>query len=331
MRKRRMRSVLALSLMLGLSGCGEKASEEVMTTAEAITSAEEITTAEAIMTAEATTEETTAEVISKIRIDLWEKMGNPGAGDAGVRNESGIKELFWSTASGWGFSESYSFAFSDSTEVKVHIYRNPKFSDINVVDVTDTFTLDKETAAKIEALYDKYQIWRWKGYDMRAPVTDGAGMTVEIVFQDGERLKAHGYVASPDGYGEFREELEEIMAPKIEEANLHRDDAYISEIRNECLALLREEKYYNAAGGFVTVTVTKSGEVRVSNVGKRTSDLTDELMYKVFGEKEIKKFFQSYAYREGGDTILEFMKDETFGSWTCEIYNQIRGSAYYRV
>lgn len=78
--------------------------------------------------------------------------------------------------------------------------------------------VDEELFDKVRSLYDKYEVEKWNGYSMEAKdVIDGEGFGLEIAFDNGERLFAHGYHKFPENYKEFQTEIEALLKPYAED------------------------------------------------------------------------------------------------------------------
>lgn len=228
MKKRRMIALLALSLLLGLEGCGSKsdvASSNEVSTAAASTvevSTTEVSTTEASTIETSTVEVTTVgdntEATTQVNLSEVDPVyddvpieGTPGAGDAGVKNESGIRSIVCVEDAMFWKNTRYSITFSEQATAERIITGRVHFGDTETFDEKNTLQLNPETAAKIEALYEKYQMWRWDGFNMFCQVTDGATMNLTIEFNDGKKLNMEGYMVYPRGYKEFYAELEEIL------------------------------------------------------------------------------------------------------------------------
>ena len=60
---------------------------------------------------------------------------------------------------------------------------------------------------------------KWNGFTKAVGETvapDSIGFLLRVVFQNGEEMKAEGYERCPDGYKEFKTELDEIMKPYVD-------------------------------------------------------------------------------------------------------------------
>lgn len=235
MKKRRMIAVLALSLLLGLEGCGSKsdvagsneASTAAASTVEVSTtevSTTEVSTTEASTIETSTVEVTTVgdntEVTTQVNLSEVDPVdedvpveGTPGAGDAGEKNESGIRRITCVKDAMFWKNTRYSVAFSEQTTAERMMTGRVHFGDTETIDEKTAVQLNAETAAKIEALYEKYQMWRWDGFDMFIQVTDGVTMNLTIEFNDGKKLNVKGYMVYPRGFKEFYAELEGILQP----------------------------------------------------------------------------------------------------------------------
>ena len=228
MKKRRMIALLALSLLLGLEGCGSKsdvASSNEVSTAAASTvevSTTEVSTTEASTVETSTVEVTTVgdntEATTQVNLSEVDPVyddvpieGTPGAGDVGAKNESGIRSIVCVEDAMFWKNTRYAITFSEQATAERIITGRVHFGDTEIFDEKNTLQLIPETAAKIEALYEKYQMWRWDGFNMFCQVTDGVTMNLTIEFNDGKKLNVKGYMVYPRGFKEFYAELEEIL------------------------------------------------------------------------------------------------------------------------
>lgn len=66
----------------------------------------------------------------------------------------------------------------------------------------------------IEALCRKYEVYRWDGYDKTARgVCDGRGFSMDIRYQDGQRVEVYGMNSSPMNFYKFEDELYQLCTP----------------------------------------------------------------------------------------------------------------------
>ncbi|MBQ3418891.1 MAG: hypothetical protein IJH31_02010 [Erysipelotrichaceae bacterium] len=87
--------------------------------------------------------------------------------------------------------------------------------------------VDDKLFKELKELYIEYKVYNWNGFDKyNKYVLDGEGFSLNINFEDGERLRAHGSNSFPNNYFEFQSKLDEIMKPYIEEMK----NNYIAEL-----------------------------------------------------------------------------------------------------
>ena len=142
--------------------------------------------------------------------DPLEYEGSEGEGENAEVNESNIETFEYRyIGSIGGNSHSYRISFDEPLTFTLEGMQYP-FEKAS----TD---LDAETAARVAALYKKYDLRKWNGFDRVAKhVLDGDGFSLSICFRDGKKLFAHGSNAFPKGYRDFCTELKEILKPSVE-------------------------------------------------------------------------------------------------------------------
>ena len=66
----------------------------------------------------------------------------------------------------------------------------------------------------LEALCRRHKVHNWDGFrGINRHVCDGSGFTLDIDYEDGREVSAHGMNKFPSGYRDFREELYELCKP----------------------------------------------------------------------------------------------------------------------
>ena len=64
-------------------------------------------------------------------------------------------------------------------------------------------------AEKIVMILKKYHVGRWNGFNkIDRMVMDGDGFSLDVSFQNGSRIHAHGYMRYPKNYSSVRGELD---------------------------------------------------------------------------------------------------------------------------
>lgn len=79
-----------------------------------------------------------------------------------------------------------------------------------------TCSVGEDTMEKLSQLVSDRNILSWDGFSksMRG-VLDGSGFSLEVVFEDGTYVSAHGSNSFPKNYNEFEREFLEIMGPVV--------------------------------------------------------------------------------------------------------------------
>lgn len=90
------------------------------------------------------------------------------------------------------------------------VLRNPHQEDYDNLSDTVSVSLMDE----IEALCRKYEAHQWDGYDETARgVCDGSGFSMDIRYQDGQRVSVYGMNSAPKSFWNFEKELYRICTP----------------------------------------------------------------------------------------------------------------------
>ncbi len=67
-------------------------------------------------------------------------------------------------------------------------------------------------AEEIVMILKKYHVGRWNGFKkIDRMVLDGDGFSLEVSFQNGSRIYAHGYMRYPKNYSAVRAELDNVF------------------------------------------------------------------------------------------------------------------------
>ena len=125
-----------------------------------------------------------------------------------------------------------------------------------------------------------------------------------------------------------------ILAPQyiryVENTRIRADDSIISDIDKACQATLADEKYYSAAAGTVTVTVSNQGVIATSDLGTQSTGFLNEVNTSVYGQQSSLNKFKSKAYTQGGSTTLTYTFSTTLYTWQATVTNNITDSKYYQ-
>lgn len=74
--------------------------------------------------------------------------------------------------------------------------------------------VEEDIFSAVENLIQKKEIWRWDGYDEVDPnVMDGDGFSLYVEYDNDYSIDASGSNEFPKGYGDFSDELNELLAP----------------------------------------------------------------------------------------------------------------------
>lgn len=85
-------------------------------------------------------------------------------------------------------------------------------------DVEDAF------AEKLLSILKKYKAGSWNGFHrVDKIIADGSSFTLNVRFQNGKEIHAHGYMHVPPHFREFRQEMDELFMPLYpEEQDINR-------------------------------------------------------------------------------------------------------------
>ncbi len=72
--------------------------------------------------------------------------------------------------------------------------------------------IKKEDIEKLSEIIDKNDIKEWNGFDeSKEGIYDGYGFRLEIEYESGEKIKAHGYMEEPENYDEAHRDLTKFL------------------------------------------------------------------------------------------------------------------------
>ena len=198
--------ILIASVCLTLAGCtglhpgtdgpGTTGPDDTTTT----------TTAQTEITAE--TEDPTMD------IDGFGLVGDDGEGEGAVDNTSGLKRFYYSYNGTIG-GNNYYYNVTEEDDGKVVF-------ECDFMEFYDYGTMTKEVDRKVlEDLYQLYldhRVQCWNGYSKYAEgVDDGDGFSLEMDFEDGQDLYVYGSNCAPEGFYEFKKDMEAILSPIADE------------------------------------------------------------------------------------------------------------------
>lgn len=131
-----------------------------------------------------------------------------------IETAGAIMNYFELRTSGGVAGVMYKYILSRESDGVYFIYDDTKIENKDEMKIG----VDEELLDKVRRLFDKYEVEKWNGYSMEArDVVDGDGFGLEIGFDNGERLYAHGYHKFPKNYSEFQIEIEALLKPYAED------------------------------------------------------------------------------------------------------------------
>ena len=139
---------------------------------------------------------------------LGEK-GSNGIGKKAKDNESGIQSFTYRYNNSFGAS-SYTWDVTETDGKIAFTYESMQHEEFGEM----VMECSREILDSLYAVYKDIRIAEWDGYDKHNPnVLDGDGFTLDIKFNDGAKLSAHGSNACPERYGEFESAIYEVLSP----------------------------------------------------------------------------------------------------------------------
>ena len=154
---------------------------------------------------------------------LGEK-GKNGVGKRAKDNESGIAAFYYGYNGSIG-GNSHSFDIKEEDGKLIFTYKameNPEFGEMKT-------ECGKEILSQLYALYKEMRIAEWNRFDKyNSKVLDGSGFSLRIKFCDNEELDASGSNAFPERYGEFTDEMYDILAPLREKVLEEKRQEFIA-------------------------------------------------------------------------------------------------------
>lgn len=114
----------------------------------------------------------------------------------------GIKKLHYSTSGTTvNGSEMYELTCGDECTVRIKHKGEP-------YEEAKTYPISDEQVEEIIDMLNKYEVWRWNGFDEHDPdVFDGSSFSFSLSVQDGKTIEAHGYCMYPENYSEVIQSL----------------------------------------------------------------------------------------------------------------------------
>ena len=108
---------------------------------------------------------------------------------------------------GGGWSTTYSYEIKQKDDKYVFTYKETlKDADVIIKYVS------KKNMKKLSDLIDKYEIDKWNGFDKSQDnIYDGSYFSLNVKYNNGDVINAHGYMMTPDNYNEASEELIDFL------------------------------------------------------------------------------------------------------------------------
>ena len=79
-----------------------------------------------------------------------------------------------------------------------------------------TLPLEAEEVRKIEALFEKYGVGKWNGFNKNAKnVLDGNTFSLSVKMTEDQSIEAHGYMRYPSNYSKVADYLQALMEKLI--------------------------------------------------------------------------------------------------------------------
>lgn len=143
----------------------------------------------------------------------WKKSlgieGDPGIGDKGVPDGSGITGFSFHRDGTIG-GDTYNYNIACDGQKYVFSYEHMMLRDYGEM----TAEIPESTVTALKNLYLSCKIYRWDGFsEYSRMISDGSGFSLYIDFADGKSMRASGHNSFPDGYRDFKSELDNIFAP----------------------------------------------------------------------------------------------------------------------
>ena len=152
-------------------------------------------------------------------------VGDEGAGDSAVVNESGIVDFYYSYNATIG-ADSYSYHVEKTDDGITFTYEGMEDWQYGEM----TAEVGEDILDRLEELYRSCNIVRWDGFNMDNPdMLDGDGFSLGLVFADDTLLTAHGSNAYPSGYQDFVSKMREILEPIKDEVKEEKRQEKIKE------------------------------------------------------------------------------------------------------
>lgn len=120
-----------------------------------------------------------------------------------------------------GFNYSFSAAprgDNYSIEIENNIF---KYESIFLRDGNKEIKIDSKLLDDLKDLYLKYDVYKWDGFNKYPKnVLDGKSFTIKFKFEDGKSCYASGANAFPKNYKEFKDDMDELFKPILENLNI---------------------------------------------------------------------------------------------------------------
>lgn len=137
--------------------------------------------------------------------------GTDGLGKKAVVNQSDIVYFSYVYSNAFG-DGSYSYKIDTEENPKVFFFQENIYSNQKPI----TYDMDDSVLTALKDIYLDCDIATWNGFNKtNINVLDGDGFSLNIIFADGEHLTASGSNCAPEGYRNFKAQLDNVFAPLI--------------------------------------------------------------------------------------------------------------------
>lgn len=141
-------------------------------------------------------------------------------------------------------------------------------------------TLDSAFMESISQLCSRYNIAKWDGFEgHNRSVSDGSGFSLDVRFDNGKSVDARGMNKFPNGYGDFKAEMnsifESVTAAMEEKRRLEIVD---QGIEGECSGILANFTQQGRSGSDKYEIFITSPDVREKNVDIKIKSVSGELI-----------------------------------------------------
>ena len=135
--------------------------------------------------------------------------GSNGAGIWARNNTSGISDFHYRYDGTIG-GDNYSYRVSIKDGTAFFVYESMEYPELGKA----TVTVDRSVVQKLNDIYINQRLAAWDGYSKyNKHILDGRGFSLNITFNDGKCISAHGMNAFPPHYEEFCTAISDALDP----------------------------------------------------------------------------------------------------------------------